>query len=173
MPLPRGNITTDEDTSGYLSDSRNSPEIWKSPSDRSRSRFRLPEARGKPSPSKYSTHKLHGETDIPNHNTNQAPYERNQLKHMQHDNKKRYFDLNNQQLMNAYNKTNGMRMREQSPKKLMACGVAAGQGRKLPSDGLDDNEHETDFSIPKYVNLNMQLWYVNGEKRMFWIHECN
>lgn len=157
MPLPRANITTDEDTSGYLSDSRNSPELWKSASDRSRSRFRLPDARGKLSPSKFSTHKLHNETDIANHSPNQAPYERNLLKQMQHDNfsdnKKRYFELNNQELMNALNKTNGMRMRdrEQPHKKIIGGGVAAGQGRKLPSDGLTDNEHETDFSIPKYV----------------------
>lgn len=27
-----------------------------------------------------------------------------------------------------------------------------GQGRKLSPDEMDDNEHETDFSIPKYVH---------------------
>lgn len=48
-----------------------------------------------------------------------------------------------------------MRMRESSPKKLIACsgggGGGMGQGRKLSPDEMDDNEHETDFSIPKYV----------------------
>lgn len=152
-----------------MSDSRNSPDIWTSSTGRSRSRFRLPEARGQPSSSSsYPVHNINAGSGL-QQNPIAHPYGRNQPKQMQQEynhfanNKNRHFELNNpQDSNNNHHKMNNMRMKENLPQKMMSCVVGSssgagnaqsitGQGRKFPTDEVDDNEHETDFCIPKYV----------------------
>lgn len=136
-------IHTDEDTSGYLSDGRISPNAWKSLNDeRGRPRMGLP-------------------TENRSKKTVQTPYVvetdrmfemENGIANDEHSHRSRRstpFVVNNQ----YFEESNGDDVRRTKPQQngLKTDGNRHGQGRKMASnDSVDDNEHETDFSsIPK------------------------
>lgn len=139
---PHGN--TDEDTSGYLSDGRTSPNAWKSQSERSRPRMRLPNENHTNKPldiphemyadRQFGMDKTMGNGDGSHRSRRTTP--------LVGSNK--YFERGN---------IDGMRHETVRQSRLKPDTNRNGQGRKMASnDSVDDNEHETDFSsIPKWV----------------------
>lgn len=133
-------FTTDEDTSGYLSDSRISPDVWNLEVDRGRPRLRLPtETRARTIHAKRIT------------NPDNTPY----LSTDHHKKHKHYIE---QQLLthpdpyqsdSTNHSVNGANGKHFSNKKLTT--INGGQERTLLSDEVDGNEHESDFSMLKYV----------------------
>lgn len=129
-------VNTDEDTSGYLSDGRTSPTAWKSQSERSRPRMRLPnENRSKKTLQTNVMENDMANDGLSNRSRRVTPFVANG----------KYFEGNN---------VDDMRHAAPPPSQrsgLKTDGNRNGQGRKMASsDSVDDNEHETDFSsIPK------------------------
>lgn len=140
-----------------------------------------------------NSHKTTYPYDRNRHHHQQQQQQQPQLKQMQHldnnylDNRKRQLDLNNQQYAMAYNRANAMRLKEYANnRKVLACnrsalenvnsaaavGASTGQGRKYPLDGLDDNEHETDFNAPKYVIFILSLLLLGGGGLRVCVHVC-
>lgn len=134
-------FTTDEDTSGYLSDSRISPDAWNLEMDRSRPRLRLPnenrarimhakrQQTNQDNASHLSTehhkkHKHYIETQLLTHSD---PYQSDSTSHSVHN-------------------INGKHDTSKNPMALNG-----GQERKLLSDEMDGNEHESGFNMLKYV----------------------
>lgn len=136
-------FTTDEDTSGYLSDSRISPDVWHPEIDRSRPRLKLPtENRARTIHSKHLT------------NMDNAPY----LNTDYHKKHKHYIETQllvhpdpyqSDSTNHSINDTNGKYITKQN-----IIAINEGQERKLVSDEreMNGNGHESDFSVLKYVS---------------------
>lgn len=147
-------INTDEDTSGYLSDGRTSPTAWKSQSERSRPRMRLPnENRSKKTlqtPSVMETNRMYAmENGITNDELSSNNNSRRVAPFVV---KNKYFKESNvDDICRTTPQQNGLK----------TDGNRNGQGRKMAnSDSVDDNEHETDFSsIPKWVIYKIPIKY--------------
>lgn len=157
-------INTDEDTSGYLSDGRTSPNAWKSQSERSRPRMRLPnENRSKKTEQQpfvaERIDRIYEMENGPAMNDELNKSSRRTIPFGVNNNK--YFDESN---------VDGVRRATPQPNRLKANGNQIGQGRKIiSSDSVDDNEHETDFSsIPKWVTVHFHL-EIDNATRLHWI----
>lgn len=125
--------TTDEDTSGYFSDSRTSPSVWKSRSERARPRMYLPSEGA----SKKAYH--YGQ-----HDTNSEDSQHFILNQQDDELDKSYMTLAGK--MNKHSFAN----EAENMTRDYSTGVNV-QGRKLLSNnGVDESEHEIDFSMPKY-----------------------
>lgn len=146
--LPSSQTQTDEETSGYLSDKQASPNVWKSRSERGLSRMRLPTEKHKiktlqfplnnqnfpdlnylyaDSDEPYKKYNVNGSVDSSQRKPNTKA--NNTATPVSNNETRTKFVLNAEQTNN----------------------IGDGQGRKLSpnENGIDDNEHETDFSIPK------------------------
>lgn len=137
-------INTDEDTSGYLSDGRISPNTWKAQSERSRPRMRLPnENRTKNTlPTPYVVDETDRVFEVENGMANAVEISNRSRRATPFvENKKYFVDSNVDDMRRAMPQQTGLK----------TDGNRNGQGRKMASsDSVDDNEHETDFSsIPK------------------------
>lgn len=138
-------INTDEDTSGYLSDGRFSPKAWKSQSDRSRPRMRLPNEnltkKSSPTPFVMETGRMF---DIENGMANDDHNKRSR-RDTQFVANTKYFEESN---------VDDVRRATPQQNELKVDGNRHGHGRKMvSSDSVDNTDRETDFnSIPKWVS---------------------